>query len=142
MTRAQALPRQQPATLTPHLHSLITASNTGGCTPPRWRPILDVSTAVTAFLAPRRLHGMQNNRGNMFAAGSSEDMVRKEDTLLEFYTQGGRMLPRSNLKRTKKAVAFLIFVLLYVLFVLCRSLYCLCVYVYCTTATGWLPNCS
>jgi hypothetical protein len=41
----------------------------------------------------------------MFAAGSSEDMVRKEDTLLEFYTQEGIMLPRSNLKGTNKAVA-------------------------------------
>jgi hypothetical protein len=37
----------------------------------------------------------------MFAAGSWEDMVRKEDTLCEFYTQGGRMLPRSNFKGTK-----------------------------------------
>jgi len=41
----------------------------------------------------------------MFAAGSSEDMVRKEDTLLEFYTKGGRKLPGSNLKGTNKAVA-------------------------------------
>jgi hypothetical protein len=40
----------------------------------------------------------------MFAAGSSEDMVRKEDVLLEFYTKAKRMLPGSNLKGTNKAV--------------------------------------
>jgi hypothetical protein len=40
----------------------------------------------------------------MFAAGSSEDMVRKEDTLLEFYIKGGKMLPGNNLRGTNKAM--------------------------------------
>lgn len=41
----------------------------------------------------------------MFADGSLEDMIRKEDILLEFYTKGGRMLPGSNLKGTNNAAA-------------------------------------
>jgi len=32
-------------------------------------------------------------------------MVRKKDTVLEFYTKGGKMLQESNLKGKNKAVA-------------------------------------